>query len=67
MITVNAARAIGLKDFGIRVGSPAHMVVLKENSVLEALRSHAAPLYVISHGKLVDLASIEAMVQVKEA
>jgi cytosine deaminase len=54
MITTRAAQAMGLKDFGLRVGAPAHFVVLNEDSILEALRSHEAPRYVISHGKLVE-------------
>ena len=54
MITVWAAQAMGLKDHGLRVGAAAHLVVLDTPNVLEALRSHAAPAHVISHGKLVD-------------
>lgn len=54
MITVRAAQAMGLKDYGLRVGANAHLVVLDTPNVLEALRSHAAPAYVVSHGKLVD-------------
>jgi cytosine deaminase len=54
MITSAAAQAMGIKDFSLKVGAPAHLVVLNERSVLEALRSHAAPRYVISHGKLVE-------------
>ena len=54
MITVQAARAMGLKDLALRVGAPANLVVLDAPSVLEALRQHAAPVSVISHGKLVD-------------
>ncbi len=54
MITVNAARCIGLKEFEIKVGAPANLVVLSEPDVVEALRFHEAPLYTISHGKLVD-------------
>ena len=54
MITVRAAQAMGLRDFGLRVGAPAHLVVLDVPNVLEALRYHEAPAYVISHGKLVD-------------
>lgn len=61
MVTRRAAQAMGLKDFELKVGAPAHLVILKERSVLEALRNHAAPLYVISHGKLVDLARVEAI------
>jgi len=54
MITVRAAQAMGLKDLALRVGAPANLVVLDAPSVLEALREHAAPVSVISHGKLVD-------------
>jgi cytosine deaminase len=55
MITTSAAQAIGLADFQLRVGSLANLVVLGAPDVLEALRNHAEPVQVISHGKLVDL------------
>ncbi|MFH0880680.1 MAG: amidohydrolase family protein, partial [Lentisphaerota bacterium] len=54
MVTVNAARCIGLKDFQLKVGAPANVVILNQPSVIEALRFHEAPAYTISHGKLVD-------------
>jgi cytosine/creatinine deaminase len=54
MVTVNAARCIGLKDFEIKVDAPANLVVLNQPNVIEALRFHEAPAYTISHGKLVD-------------
>jgi cytosine/creatinine deaminase len=54
MVTVNAARCIGLKDFQIKVGAPANLVVLNQPNVIEALRFHEAPAYIVSHGKLVD-------------
>ena len=54
MITMDAARAMGLKRFGLRVGYPANLVVLHEENVLEALRNHGAPRFVISHGQLVN-------------
>jgi len=53
MITVDAARAMGLKRFGLRKGNPANLVVLHEENVLEALRNHGAPRFVISHGRVV--------------
>ena len=53
MITVQAARAMGIKEFKLQEGSPAHLLVLEQEDVLEALRYHAAPRYVISHGQLV--------------
>ena len=54
LITVNAARCINLEGFGLRVGAPAHLVVLDGKSVHEALWYHRAPRHVVSHGKLVD-------------
>jgi cytosine deaminase len=61
MITVNAAQAMGVKDFALKVGAPANLVVLQEPSVLESFRTHAAPQYVVSHGSLVDKAKMEKM------
>lgn len=61
MITVRAARAMGLHDFALEVRAPAHLVVLDAPNVLEALRYHAAPTHVISHGRLVDRTRMEAL------
>jgi len=54
MITIDAAEAMGIKNFRLKVGNPANLVVLREENVLEALRNHGEPQCVISHGKLVD-------------
>ncbi len=54
MVTVNAAQAMGIQEFGIKVGAPAHLVVLHQSTVLDALRYHEAPAHVISHGRLID-------------
>ena len=54
MITVDAARAMGVEGYGLRVGGAAHLVVLTVPSVREALRAHEAPAYVISQGKLIE-------------
>jgi cytosine/creatinine deaminase len=61
MVTVNAARCIGLKDFQIRVGAPANLVVLNQPNVIEALRFHEAPSYTVSHGNLVDTEKYRAI------
>ncbi len=53
MITVDAARAIGIENHDLKVGAPANLVVLNAPSVLEALRSHEPPAHVISIGRLV--------------
>lgn len=64
MVTTNAARAIGLNDFGLKIGAPANLVVLDQPNVLEALRFHEKPAYVISHGKLVDQKKMDEIVKV---
>jgi cytosine/creatinine deaminase len=61
MITLRAARAMGVPDHELRVGAPANLVVLAAPDVLEALREHAAPVAVVSHGKLVDLAGVHEL------
>ncbi len=60
MITVDAARAMGVDDFRLEVGAPADMVVLAAPSVLEALREHRAPVDVIRNGKVVDVEESKA-------
>ncbi|NPV75930.1 MAG: amidohydrolase family protein [Anaerolineae bacterium] len=55
MVTTKAAQCMGLKDYGLKVGATANLVVLNQPSVLEALRFHEAPQFTISHGKLVDV------------
>ncbi len=66
MITVNAARAMNLPDHSLEVGAPANLVILAFQNVLENLREHHAPLYVISHGKLVERARMETLIQTGE-
>ncbi len=61
MITTRAAECIGLKNFKLEVGAPANLVVLDAPNILEAFRYHDAPLYVISHGKLVDQEKMREM------
>jgi cytosine deaminase len=58
MVTTRAAQAIGLSDHALEVGAPANLVVLEAPDVLEALREHAAPIAVVSHGKLIDQAKM---------
>lgn len=55
MITIDAGRAIGLKNHKLEEGNPANIVVLKDENVLEALRYHREPRYVISNGRLINL------------
>lgn len=53
LITTNAAKAMGIKNFALREGNPANLVVLDAETVAEALMYHEAPLYVIKDGKVV--------------
>ena len=61
MITVGAARAMNIKDHSLKIGAPANLVVLTASNVLEALREHEVPLYVISRGKRIDRARMESL------
>jgi cytosine/creatinine deaminase len=61
LITTKAAECIGIKDFKLAVGNPAHLVVLDAPNTLEAFRYHDAPLHVVSHGKLVDQEKMRKM------
>lgn len=61
MITVNAAHAINVMDHSLKIGAPTNLVVLSAPNVLEALREHEVPLFVISHGKLIDRAHMETL------
>jgi len=51
MITVDAAKALGIRNFVMKVGNPANLVVLTQESVWKALWEHEAPLVVIKDGK----------------
>lgn len=66
MITVNAAHAMNISTYSLKTGNPANLVVLTAPNVLDVLREHAAPLYVISRGKLVDRARMEAIASTGE-
>jgi cytosine deaminase len=61
MVTTRAAQAINVTDYGLKVGATANLVVMKQNSVVEAMRYHEEPKYVISHGKLVEAGAAEAL------
>jgi cytosine deaminase len=61
MITTAPAKAMNISDYGLAVGNAANLVVLDKPDVNEALRFHAAPAAVISHGRVVDLARMQEM------
>ena len=51
LITTEAARAMGLTEFGLGEGNRADLVVLNAESVHDALTYHEAPAHVIKDGK----------------
>jgi cytosine deaminase len=61
MITINGAAAIKLAHFGLSEGALANLVVLEQPDVIEALRCHGPPRYVLSNGKVVDQARMRAL------
>lgn len=63
MITVDAAKSMNLTDFELREGAPANMVVLAESDIIEAVRNHAAPRAVVSHGRIVDQDAMSRMAE----
>ncbi len=52
MVTVDAAKAMGIEGYSLEVGNPANLAILNQPSVLEALRFHHAPAIVISNGEV---------------
>jgi cytosine deaminase len=52
-VTVNAARVLGLADYGIAVGHPADCVLLQARDPVEALRLRAARLWVMRGGEVI--------------
>lgn len=53
MPTVNAARVMGLKDYGIRPGGPADIVIIDAPDAAEAIRLQAPRRWVIKNGRVV--------------
>jgi cytosine deaminase len=61
MVTVAPARAMNVANFGLAEGAPAHLVVLDQPDLVDALRFHVPPQHVISHGRRVDLDRMRAL------
>ncbi|GBL37418.1 cytosine deaminase [Anaerolineaceae bacterium] len=66
MVTTQAARAMNVPGHTLVAGATANLVVLEAPNVIEAMRDHAPPRYVISHGKLVDRTMMEALARTRE-
>ncbi len=52
-VTTNGARTLGLKDYGLKPGNPADLVILQAKTVQDALRLRPARLFVIRHGQVI--------------
>jgi cytosine deaminase len=63
MITARAATAMNLERYGLGLGCAANLVILDQGDVTEALRFHAPPRIVISHGRIVDTDRMRALAQ----
>ena len=63
-VTVNPAAAIGLHNHRLAVGNAANLVVVEGESIADALRFHAAPRAVVSHGRLVDQDATQELARV---
>lgn len=48
----NAAKTLGLSDYGIKVGYPANLVLIDATSAIDALRRQALRKYVIRNGNI---------------
>jgi len=53
LVTYNAAKAMGIKDYGLAVGCRADIVVLEAESVKEALRIRGERPWVIKSGRII--------------
>ena len=49
----NAAKILGLGKYGIEVGGIADFIILPVENVLDAIRTHPAPRYVVSRGQVI--------------
>ncbi len=52
MVTINAAKVIGVEGFGLKPHNGANMVVLGKGSVKEAMSSASSPLWVVKDGRV---------------
>jgi cytosine/creatinine deaminase len=65
MITDQAAAAMNLSNYGLMRGHCANLVVLGHRDVVDVLRFHDAPSYVISNGRIVDSSKFRQMAGVQ--
>ena len=52
MITINAAKIMRLRDYGLSIGNTANLVILNSSDLRDALTYHQEPLYFIRKGEV---------------
>ena len=52
-VTTNAAKVMGLADYGLAVGRNGDLVVLQAADAIEAIRLKARRLHVVRRGKVI--------------
>jgi len=60
MPTVNSAKLLRLKNYGIKVGNPASFNIIEAQTVQEAFRKRATRLFVFKNGKLLAQNKVES-------
>jgi cytosine deaminase len=58
LVTTSAARVLGLRDYGLRVGGPAHFLVHEAGRTVDLLARHAPPRAVVRGGRVVARAGV---------
>lgn len=53
LVTTRAADVLGIADHRLVVGNPANLVIHQDERVLDVLREHTAPRWVVSRGQVV--------------
>ena len=51
-MTTSAARVLGLKEYGLRAGGPADLLVHDATRTVDLLAHHASPRVVIRSGRV---------------
>jgi cytosine/creatinine deaminase len=59
LVTTRAADVLGIEGHVIAEGNPANLVVHHDERIVDVLREHAAPRYVVSRGRLVAASTSE--------
>jgi cytosine deaminase len=64
LVTTKAARVLGVRDHAIAAGHVADLAVHDAERVVDVLRAHAAPRWVIGHGRVVADTTVDSRLSV---